>query len=183
MLPANDAGGWRISVTLSELRLLLDYHYWGRDRVLTAAATLTPEQYVREVESSFRSIRDTLVHIYSADWIWYSRWQGTSPRSLIDPVQFPDVAGLGTAWTELEANTRLFLESLGPDRIGQVMEYTLLSGLQSSSVFWQILQHVVNHGTYHRGQLTTLFRQVAGRAPEPTDLIAFYRERQAGAAR
>jgi uncharacterized damage-inducible protein DinB len=183
MLPANEAGGWRISVTLSELRLLLDYHYWGRDRVLTAAETLTPEQYVQEVESSFRSIRDTLVHIYSADWIWYSRWQGSSPRTLIDPGQFPDVASLRAAWSDLEANSRSFLERLGPDGIGNVMDYTLLSGLQSSSVFWHILQHVVNHGTYHRGQLTTLFRQVAGRAPQATDLIAFYRERQAGAAR
>jgi uncharacterized damage-inducible protein DinB len=170
-------------MTLDELHLLLDYHYWARDRMLGAAETLTRDQYLQHVESSFPSIRDTLVHIYSADWVWYSRWQGESPRALIDPLRFPDVASLRTAWSELETNSRAFLDRLGPDGIGTVMNYTLLSGLQSSSVFWQILQHVVNHGTYHRGQFTTLFRQVAGRAPQATDLIAFYRERQAAAVR
>lgn len=168
-------------MTLHELHLLLDYHYWARDRMLGAAETLTHDQYVQQVESSFRSIRDTLVHVYAADWVWYSRWQGESPRALIDPVRFPDVASLRRAWSELEGQCRAFLDRLDSDGIAKVMSYTLLSGLQSSSPFWQMLQHVVNHGSYHRGQLTTLFRQVAGRAPEPTDLIAFYRERQAGA--
>lgn len=159
-----------------DLRDLLDYHCWARDRMLEACESLTPEQYTRTVESSFRSIRDTLVHIYAADWVWSMRCHGTSPRTLLDPAEFPDVASLRQAWRELEAKYRTLLDDLGPDGIHKVVDYTLLSGLQASGVFWQILQHVVNHASYHRGQLTTLLRQVAGRSPQPTDLIAFYRE-------
>jgi len=61
-------------VTLSNLTTLLDYHYWARDRLLEATSALTPEQFTRDLGSSFRSIRDTLAHIYFAEWAWYSRW-------------------------------------------------------------------------------------------------------------
>jgi hypothetical protein len=49
---------------------LLDYHYWARHRLLDALAPLSPEHYTRDLGSSFKSIRDTAVHIYS-----YSRWR------------------------------------------------------------------------------------------------------------
>ena len=70
---------------LLTLRTLVDYHYWARDRVLDAAESLTPEQFTRDLGSSFRSVRDTLTHLYSAERNWHSRWQGVSPTSMLSP--------------------------------------------------------------------------------------------------
>jgi len=127
--------------------------------------------------SSFRSVRDTCAHTYAAEWAWYSRWQGASPTALLPLDQFPDVASLRHPWTELESKMRMFLESLGEPGIHRVFEYTLLNGQAGATVFWQMLQHVVNHASYHRGQVTTLMRQLGAAPPKSMDLIAFYRLR------
>ncbi len=164
-------------MNLSDLRLLLDYHYWARDRVLEAASALTPEQFTRDLGSSFRSVRDTLAHIYAAEWAWYQRWQGASPTALLPADQFPDVRTLRAAWNEHEAKMRAFLDSLGEHGIDRVFEFKLLNGQPGSSIFWQNLQHVVNHGSYHRGQVTTMFRQLGVSPAKSMDMVAFYRER------
>lgn len=164
-------------MTLDDLRTLLDYHYWARDRMLDAVGPLTQGQLTRDLGSSFRSIRDTMAHMYAAEWAWYSRWQGESPAGPLALDPFPDVAAIRQAWTEQEARVRGFVETLGEDGISRVFEYRLLSGQPGASAFWQMLQHVVNHATYHRGQVTTMLRQLGAAPPKSTDLITFYRER------
>ncbi len=164
---------------LQDLRTLLDYHYWARDRVLDAASALTADQFTRNLGSSFGSVRDTLVHLYSAEWAWYSRWQGTSPTAMLPMDQFPDIASIRQPWMAHEARIRAFLESLGESGITRVFEYKLLSGQSGSSVFSQMLQHLVNHASYHRGQVTTLLRQLGAAPARSMDMIAFYRERGA----
>jgi len=163
-------------MNLTELRTLLDYHYWARDRMLDAVQALTPEQYTRDMGSSFRSIRDTVVHIYFAEWAWHSRWTGTSPTAALPAEQFPDVQTVRTAWLEHEGKMRALLNQLGEAGITREIEYKLLSGKPGKSVFWHMLQHVVNHASYHRGQVTTLLRQEGASPPKAMDLIAFYRE-------
>jgi uncharacterized damage-inducible protein DinB len=162
---------------LPDLRALLDYHYWARDRALDAVAALAPEQFTRDLGSSFRSVRDTLGHLYGAELAWYERWQGRSPEALTPPDRFPDLVTLRTAWTELETKMRALLEELGEQGIHRVFEYTLFGGRPGSSIFWQNVQHVVNHGSYHRGQITTMLRQLGAPPPLSMDLIAFYRLR------
>ena len=95
-------------MNLTDLQTLLDYHYWARDRVLDAAALLTPDQFTKDLGSSFKSVRDTLAHVYAAEWAWYSRWQGTSPTAMLPYDQFPDVASIRKVWTEHEAKMRAF---------------------------------------------------------------------------
>jgi uncharacterized damage-inducible protein DinB len=162
---------------LNDLRTLLDYHYWARDVIFDAVAPLTPEQFTRPVESSFKSVRDTVAHIYAADRIWYTRWLGETPTSLIAYDTFPDVESIRKAWVDLEGKVRAFVEGLGEAGVSRVFEYKLLSGAMGGSPFWQMLTHVVNHGSYHRGQVTTLLRQLGAAAPKSTDMITFYRLR------
>ena len=159
-----------------DLRLLLDYHYWARDRVLEATAALTPEQFARELGGSFRSVRDTLGHLIGAEQVWLSRWTGHALRAMPAPDQFADFAAVRAAWTALETRVRAFAAALGPD-VGRVFAYQSFAGQAMNSPFWQMLQHVVNHGSYHRGQVTTLLRQLGAPAGRSMDLIAFYRER------
>ena len=73
---------------------------------------------------------------------------------------------------------RSFVNGLGEDGISRVIEHKLLSGQPGRIPFWQMLQHVVNHASYHRGQVTTMLRQLGVQPPKSMDLIAFYRERQ-----
>ena len=162
---------------LKDLRTLLAYHYWARDLILEAVTPLTPEQFTRSVDSSFKSVRDTVAHIYAADRVWYTRWLGESPSSLIAYETFPDVDSIRRAWVDLEGEVRRFVEGLGEAGVSRVFEYKLLSGATGASPFFQMLTHVVNHGSYHRGQVTTLLRQLGAPPPKSTDMITFYRLR------
>ena len=161
-------------MTKEEVNALLDYHYWARDRMLAALDTLTPEQFTQPVESSFKSIRDTVVHTMGAEAVWYSRWRG-NPQGMLTTEGFCDVSSLRSAWQELESRVRAFFQDLGADRIHTRTEYKSLKGEPHSSTFAQMLQHVVNHASYHRGQVTTMLRQLGVKPPESTDLINYYR--------
>ena len=156
---------------------LLDYHYWARDRMFDSVALLTPEQYTRDLGSSFKSVRDTVVHTYGAEWIWYSRWTGSSPTTAPDPKAFPDVQAIRDAWKLQGEKTKLFVGTAGDANLARVFKYRTLAGQPAESVFWHMVQHIVNHATYHRGQVTTMLRQLGAPAPQSQDLIAFYRDR------
>lgn len=160
---------------LQDLRTMLDYHYWARDRLLDAIEPLAPEQFTRDLGSSFTSIRDTVAHIHAAEWAWHSRWLGQSPTTLLPSDRFPDVASIRAAWSDHEGKMRAFLEELGEDGVARAFDYTLISGHAGSTPFWQMLQHIVNHASYHRGQVTTMLRQIGAAPAKPMDMIAFYR--------
>jgi uncharacterized damage-inducible protein DinB len=164
-------------VDRGDIGTLLDFNYWARDRILSAVEPLSNEQYTRDLGNSFRSVRDTLVHIYSAEWVWFTRWQGTSPTEPIPSDRFADLAALSTAWRTLEAGIRSFVDGLDDAAMARAIDYRLINGQPGRSVFSQMVQHVVNHGSYHRGQVTTLLRQLGAQPPKSTDMIAFYRER------
>jgi len=162
-------------MTLTDLQTLVDYHYWARDRLLEAIEPLSAEQWRRDLGSSFKSIHEKVAHIYAAEWAWHQRWQGNSPTALFPAEKLPDVASVRRAWSELEAKVRAFLAGLGEAGITRVFEYRLLNGSEGSSPFWQMLQHVVNHASYHRGQVTTMLRQLGAQPGKSMDLIAYYR--------
>lgn len=164
-------------MNLEDLRILLDYHYWARDRLLTAVDALTPEQFLRPLGSSFSSVRDTLSHTVGAETFWLMRWNGQSPTELLAHDRIPDCATLRKDWSELEKKVRAFLEGLEEEGIARVFSYNMTDGRSSSSVFWHMMQHVVNHASYHRGQVVTMLRQLGAAPPKSMDLIAFYRER------
>jgi len=159
-----------------EIQLLFDYNSWANHRSLGASEKLTPEQFTRPLGSSFSSVRDTLAHIYGAEWIWLERFQGRSPSALPNVAQFRDVVSLREQWLEHEARLLAFVKGVTQSDLDREMEYkTLKFGIYNKPL-WQSMQHVVNHGTYHRGQVTTMLRQL-GAEPVLTDLMHFYRER------
>ena len=94
-------------MNLQDLRTLLDYHYWARGRLLAALEPLTPEQFNRDLGSSFKSIRETVVHTYAAEWAWHSRWQGQSPTALMTSDALPDVAAIRGAWVDHEKKMQI----------------------------------------------------------------------------
>jgi uncharacterized damage-inducible protein DinB len=166
-------------MTHHDLETLIDYNYWARDRVLGSVSPLTPAQYTQTIESSFRSVRETLLHTYSGEWVWYSRWEGDSPTAHLPFAGYPDQASLVAGWRALESRIRAFIDGLDDTSIQDVLPYKLMNGQPAQAPIWQMVQHLVNHGSYHRGQVATMLRQL-GATPVSTDLIAFYRERTIG---
>lgn len=162
-------------MTIQDVRTLLDYHYWARDRMLDALDALTPEQFNRDLGSSFKSIRETVAHLFSAEWAWYQRWHGESPTAPLPLDRFPDAAAIRREWAAHEAKMRAFFDGLDDAGIERVVHYTLLSGATGSTPIGQMLQHLVNHGSYHRGQVTTMLRQLGAAPAQSMDLIRFYR--------
>ena len=161
-----------------DIHSLLDYHYWARDRALDAAAAISRDDFLAARSNSFSSIRDTLAHTYFAEWAWYSRWQGQSPTAFPDANQFEDVDGIRQAWTGLQPQVRAFIDPLDDAGLARDVQYRLLTGVEAVTPLWQMVQHVVNHASYHRGQVTTMLRQAGAQPPKSMDLIAFYRQRE-----
>jgi len=168
-------------MTPEEMCLLYDYNAWANRRSLDAAEKLTSEQFTKPMGSSFGSVRDTLAHICGAEWVWLERFQGRSPASLPDASECADVDSLRAKWMAQEARLLAFVGKLTQADLNRVMEYKTLKFGVYRNPLWQAMQHVVNHGTYHRGQVTTLLRQL-GVQPILTDLMHYYRERATAAS-
>ena len=159
---------------------LYEYNQWANRKMLDVCATLTNEEFTRDLGSSFKSVRDTLAHIYGAEWIWRERLMGRSPSGLPSPSDFPDLASLHAKLDEMDRAYIEYAAKLTPAEANRACVYKNQKGREFSDVVWQILQHLGNHGSYHRGQVVTLVRQL-GAKPVSTGLIEFYREQAAGA--
>ena len=164
----------------AEMRELCAFNTWANHRMLGVTEALTAEQFLKPLGSSFSSVRDTLVHIWAVEWVWLERLQGRSPASFPDAKEFVDLASLRTRWAETEKRWLEYVTRLDEFELEAEIDYKTLSFGPSREPRWQIMQHVVNHGSYHRGQVTTLLRQLGAKSVG-TDLITFYRERKAAA--
>jgi len=161
---------------LETIRELYGYNRWANARSLEAASTVSPAHFTKEVGGSFASLRGTLAHVYGAEWIWLERWRGTSPRKLPFALDFPDVETIRSRWQDVEREQKKFLDALDPARLAEVVSYVNLKGETFAYPLGRMLQHVVNHSTYHRGQVATILRQLKA-TPLSTDLLLYDDER------
>ncbi len=161
-------------MTLTDIKILFDFDKWATDRILEIVATIAEEQYSKNLGSSHGGIRGTLVHIYAADWIWLERWRGNSPSALIKEEDIPSLSMLKEKWNTLRAEMDQFVQSLNEEKLQALHSYKDTKGNTYSQFLWQQMQHLINHSTYHRGQVVTMLRQ-GGVKPVATDLIAYYR--------
>jgi uncharacterized damage-inducible protein DinB len=157
------------------LRFLFQYNLWADRRTLDACAPLTNEQFTRDLGSSFGSVRDTLAHLYGAEWVWNERFLGRSPSGLPSASAYPDLAAVRSKLEEMDRYYLEFVSKLTPQDLERVIRYKSLKGEEFSDPLWQTLHQLSNHATYHRGQVVTLLRQL-GAKPVSTDIIGFYRE-------
>jgi uncharacterized damage-inducible protein DinB len=163
---------------IETLRTLFEFNSWADKRTLESCFALTPEQFTRNLNSSFSSVRDTLVHILGAEWLWLERWQGRMPTALPWAPNFPDHANVSARWGEIDRDLWKFAAGVTQSDIDRSFEVRTTSGGLYTQPLWQMMQHLANHSSYHRGQVATMLRQL-GAKPMATDLILFYRERLA----
>jgi uncharacterized damage-inducible protein DinB len=161
-------------MTLSDILQHFAYNKWANDRTLEGIGTLTAEQVMRPLGSSFPSIRDTAAHIASAEWIWLRRWKGESPTAHPAWAKHSSMEAIVTKFGEIEAERATWLSTLTDADMDRTLSFRLLNGHEDKQRLSAQLLHLVNHSTYHRGQVAGMMRQV-GATPVPTDLIAYRR--------
>jgi len=164
-----------------DFQTLYAYNSWANRRTTESCAALDSEKFTRNLGSSFGSVRDTLVHILGAEWVWLERWRGRNPTAFADPAECRDLESVRQRWAEIEAGLRDFVSGLSAEKVEGVFAYKTMAGVPYQQPLGECMQHLANHSTYHRGQIATMLRQL-GAKPVSTDLIAFYRERAANAA-
>jgi uncharacterized damage-inducible protein DinB len=156
---------------LEGIRDLYAYGAWANARILETADKLTPEQFAADADRC-RSIRDTLVHTASVQWLWLERWHGTSPRELWDRADFPDIAALRARWEEVEEATSAYVAPLREPDLARVVSYVNFQGETWSYPLWQQLLHQVNHATQHRSEAALLLTRL-GFSPGWLDLLVY----------
>ena len=159
-------------MNVKDVRELFEYSEWANAQVLDAAARLSDEEFTRGLGSSFPSVRDTLVHLLFAEWVWLRRWRGESPRATLDPADFPDAESVRARLAEVARERAQLVAGLGDGDLERVVAYVNATGERWRYPLGRMMRHVVNHSTYHRGQVVTMLRQLGAGAPS-TDLLYY----------
>jgi len=167
-------------LTREDLGRLLEYTVWANHRVMRVAATLAPDDFKRDLGSSHGGVRGTLTHMMGAEWIWLERFKGVSPTRGLDESEFADVVALRDRWTLIEQHRADWFRSLREPEVAGPVAFRTLAGAAFEAPLWELLQHVANHGSYHRGQVVALLRQLGARTVS-TDMLFWDRERHAAA--
>jgi len=171
-------------MTKDDIQLLYQYDRWANNRVLQATSRLTAEQFTLDLGGSFRSVRDTLVHIVGGAWIWLRYWKEPSPShafladlrtrraALFEPEAFPNIAAVQLKWAEVEEEQTEFVNRITTESLE-----TMLPFRETQIRLAHLMQHQANHATYHRGQIALMMRQLNAE-PLATDFHMFLVEGQ-----
>jgi uncharacterized damage-inducible protein DinB len=165
-------------MTVKDLQRRFDYHYWANKKLFAVIAQLTSEEFTRDVAGSYGSIRNTLVHVMSAEWGWIARSGGPERGAQLKAADYPTFDSVNEQWAIVEGYAREFLGTLSDADLDRVVEFTLPGiGTHALSI-GEMLQHATTHGVHHRGQVALLLR-VLGHAPGNVDLLFYDAERRA----
>jgi uncharacterized damage-inducible protein DinB len=163
----------------SEIIALFAYNYWAHNRILTAAAKVRNEDFIAPRPYSHGGLRGTLVHALAAEYLWRVRCQERrSPTGLqLKEEEFADLVALRSRWQQEERAMRGYLDSLPEETLRQTLRYTFFDGKEYEHQLWQVLLHVVNHGTQHRSEAAVMLTDL-GCSPGNIDLSVYLREQQ-----
>jgi uncharacterized damage-inducible protein DinB len=168
-------------MTVKDLELLFDYGYWANARLFDAISPLTAEEFTRTVAGSYGSLRNTLVHVMSAEWGWVDRCGGPPRGPRLDPANYPDLESVRTSWKTVEGHVRGFLSTLTDADLARVVEFSFGQGPRHALPLGDLMQHAAVHGVHHRGQAALLLR-VLGHTPGDFDVLYYHAARARAAA-
>ena len=156
----------------SYLQTLYEYNYWANHRYLKAAEGLSGEQFTRKQGHSWDSVRGVLVHMMSSERMWPLRWKGEGPIPFLDQKDFPTFASVQVYWGGVEKNMLEFVAAQSGETLMGNVTYTNPQGQTYTLPLWQMMAHVPNHNTHHRGELAAMFALM--NAPHPEDEVVQY---------
>ena len=154
------------------LEELYDYNYWANKRYLEVAETLTEEQLFRKQGHSWDSVHSVLIHMMSSERMWPQRWRGET-GTFLDPQDFPTIAAVREYWVDVEKNLRAFLGLQNEESLLREITFTNPKGQTFTLPLWQMMAHVPNHNTHHRGELAAMFALMSISHPEE-EVVQYY---------
>jgi uncharacterized damage-inducible protein DinB len=158
-------------VPVSDLKRLYDYNSWANRKLLSVVSQLSQDEFTRSVAGSYGSVRNTLVHVVSAEWGWLDRCGGQARGPRLNPVDYPTAESLIETWGRVEGYMRDFLSALNDEDLARDIEFSF-GGPKSVVSVGDLLSHGVVHSVHHRGQVALLLR-LLGHAPGDFDLLYF----------
>jgi uncharacterized damage-inducible protein DinB len=157
---------------LAEIRVLFDYNSWATRRILSVARALSAEQYTAPSDFPCGSLRDTLLHMLSAERNWLARWQEQEAPPELTAAELPTLADLTERWRRDEGRLHAYLATLTDADLDQRISYTLGDGTPATDRRWTVMAQMVNHGTQHRTEAAQLLTTY-GHSPDDLDLLIF----------
>jgi uncharacterized damage-inducible protein DinB len=167
---------------LELVRALYEYNEWANNHMLEAAGRLTDEEFSLKQGASFESVEGNLAHIVGAQTVWLQRWTGgVNPKPVLEFQKMRGLPSIRQAFEKSHGELRSFVASLTEDGLERVLAYRDSAGNPYERPMWQLMSHVVNHGTHHRAE-TAMAMGLLGKPMRELDYIYFELER-AGARR
>jgi len=155
------------------LRTQIDYMSWANRRLVDAGRALSAAEQRRDFGTADKSILGTLVHIFAAERVWLARLESGTIQEFVTEADY-EWPVLENDWRELEQCWKSWARNLADEAIIKPLSYADRSGKPRHDPVWQIVLHLVNHGTHHRGQVSGFLRSL-GHTPPSLDLIQYYR--------
>ena len=154
-------------MSVAMIRDLYDYHRWANRRLYDFAVALGEETCARDVGAQFSHSKVTrmFAHVYGADWVWLSRWKGTSPTNL-PGAELTTMAVVRQKWDALEAEQKAFVDGLRDADLARVVEYKNTEGKAFTAPLGTLLQHVANHATHHRSEIAIMVTMLSASPPD-----------------
>ncbi|PFW71995.1 damage-inducible protein DinB [Priestia aryabhattai] len=160
---------------------LCDYHAWANQKIFDRLKELSEDIYDKEIQSVFSSISKVMAHIYVSDNIWLDCISGkkfdeafASANQLREEIETKRIEDVETMFFDLSGRYKAFLNRQEDIETAFVLETSFAGRLETR--LSDVVQHVVNHGTYHRGNITAMLRQL-GHPGVMTDYILYLYER------
>ena len=162
----------------SHFVMMAEYNAWANARLYEMARRLPDEQYRQDVGAYFRSLHGTLNHIMCADLIWMRRLTGAGEHPTnLNSIVFDDFPSLSAARQQEDQRIIAYVESLSDAQMEETWAYRTLNGTPQKQRHREILAHLFNHQTHHRGQAHAVLTMLGMAEPDPLDLLIMQRER------
>jgi uncharacterized damage-inducible protein DinB len=159
-------------MSVDRMRRLYDYNLWAWNRVFPSVEQLSAEEYARDRGSFWGSIHQALVHSMSAEWIWLSRIHGTSPDRMLAAQDFADFAAVQTHWMPINAEFQTYVGSLTDGDLQRTVVFSTTGSREGTMILGDLLQHVINHATEHRSQISPVLWTLGVPTP-PLDYMLY----------
>ena len=148
------------------------YNSWANARVLETLRALSEADYVKEQGGGWPSLRATFVHLAGATDAWAERFAGRDATRLATVEELTGLEDAARVLLAAEEKHRLLLPAFTPERLAEPFTWKNLKGEEKTAPFWAVVRHVVNHQTYHRGQIAAMVRRL-GHTPKSTDMVVW----------
>ena len=154
---------------------LAEYTVWANNTVCDWLGKISDEQWKQFVESSFPSIYETVLHVAASDKVWVQRLNKATQFDNLTETFNGSNNELIQVWKNGTQDFKQFIEDLPEEKLDEKLAFKNMKGIPHNQPYWQLFAHIVNHSTYHRGQLVTMLRQVGYTDLGSTDMTTYFR--------